>query len=210
MNDTLTVLNSRLPFKSIFAIQEIHDLSPRLLNQLSEKERQKLESIPNEKRRREYASSRELLRQLALKWNLPVDEFSVYKNELGNPFAETASAQFNVSIAHTDEMVFGGLSLDEPIGIDMEPMNRKVSDCLRERMMHPAEKRSRLEISTIRLWTIKEAYVKLRGQGMRLNMNDIYVQQREEDYTINLSDCKKAKVCSFKRKDNWLAIAYYL
>lgn len=210
MNDILTELKYPLPFKSIFAIQQIEPLTPTLLNQLSKQELLELESFQNEKRKREFASSRLLLKQLAEEWKLPCKEFIVYKNELGNPFAETASAQFEVSIAHTDRVVFGGLSSGKAIGVDAEPLDRNVSDRVRARMMHPVEQQHGLDIPTIRLWTIKEAYIKLRGQGLRLNMNDVCVQQDGEEFTIKSENDKTAKICSFPYRGHWLAIAFYL
>lgn len=211
MNDILSEQKCSLPFQSIFAIQEITALSPQTLKQLSEKEQLELNSFRNEKRKREFASSRRLLKQLADEWGLPREEFTVYKNKLGNPFAKTASDRFEVSIAHTEEVVFGGISSQEPIGIDLEPSDRKVSDRVRARMMHPIEKKNGLNIPTIRLWTIKEAYIKLRGQGLRLNMNDVCVQHEvEKHFIIKLNKDKTAKICSFTYQSNWLAIAYYL
>jgi len=209
MHVILTELEKPLPFQSIFAIQKIEDLSPQVLNQLNGKELRELESFPSEKRRREFASSRQLLKQLAGEWGLPSEEFCIYKNELGNPFAATASAQYEVSIAHTDEAVFCGISSKQPIGVDAEPMNRTVSDYLRTRMMHPNERKNRLDIPTLQLWTIKEAYIKLRGQGLRLNMNHVPVQQKEDSFTIHLSDDNRAEICSFAYENNWLAIAFY-
>ncbi|WP_139240253.1 4'-phosphopantetheinyl transferase family protein [Fodinibius roseus] len=210
MNDILTDLADSLPFKSIFALQEIERLTPALLDQLGEQERRELESFQHEKRRREYASSRRLLRQLAGEWGVTGEGFLVCKNELGNPFAETSSTRFEVSIAHTDRVVFGGLSSSEPIGIDVEPLNRKVSDRVRSRMMHPVERQNGLDIPTIRLWTVKEAYIKLRGQGLRLNMNEVCVQRKGEDFVVAPDRDKTAKICSFAYRGHWLAVAFYL
>lgn len=210
MENILSQLTDSFPFKSIFAIKKIEELSPRILHQLNEEELQQLESLQNEKRKREFVASRLLLRQLAEEWELPGSEFSVYKNTLGNPYAKTTNAQFEVSIAHTDRIVFCGLSSGRPIGVDAEPSDRTVSDRLRTRMMHPVEKKSGLDVTTVRLWTIKEAYIKLRGQGLRLNMNDVWVQQEGENFIVKLGNDKKAKICSFQYQDNWLAIAFYL
>ncbi|WP_372638550.1 4'-phosphopantetheinyl transferase superfamily protein [Fodinibius sp.] len=209
MIDILTELTDSPPFKSIFALQELEALTPTLLEQLSSEERRELESFHNEKRKREFASSRRLLRQLAGEWGVPGEAFIVSKNELGNPFAETSSSRFEASIAHTDRVVFGGLSSSEPIGIDVEPLDRNVSDRVRARMMHPVERRNGLDIPTIRLWTIKEAYVKLRGQGLRLNMNEVCVQREGAEFIVDLDSNNRAKVCSFAYREHWLAIAFY-
>lgn len=209
MNDVLADLNISLPFRSRFAVEAMIDLAPSAIDRLNEKELQEQESFQNHKRQREFITSRLLLKEMAQEWSLPVDNFIIEKNELGNPFAKVAGREYEVSIAHTNDAVFCGLSDGPPIGVDLEPTNRKVSKQLRHRMMHPTEQQEELDLSTVRLWTIKEAYIKLRGQGLRLNMNDVYIQPEGDHFVVKLNNDKKAKICSFEYQNNWLAIAFY-
>lgn len=198
-----------LPFEAIFALDDIVEPSSKKLDSLHTKEREEFEQLENENRRREFVSSRLLFKKLAHEWKLPEKEFLIWKNEWGNPFAKTYSEQFEVSIAHTNKRVLCGIAKEHPIGIDLEPTDRDVVDGLRTRIMHPEEKEGRDTVSTIRLWTIKEAYIKLRGKGLRLNMNDVYVEKENDYFLAKLDNDKLAKVCSFQFDNNWLAIAFY-
>lgn len=199
-----------LPFAGKFGLKRILALSPKVVAELNEKESTELATFQNDARRREFVTSRILLKQLAGEWDIEPGDFTVCKNKLGNPFAEVGEDHYEVSIAHTKEEVFCGLTRQEPIGIDMEPMDREVTERLRTRILHPNEKKQGLDISTLQLWTIKEAYIKLRGEGLRLNMNDVYVQQEQGNFWVKLDNDKKAKICSFHYQNNWLAIAFYL
>ncbi|MCW9706407.1 4'-phosphopantetheinyl transferase family protein [Fodinibius salsisoli] len=210
MNTALSAVIDSLPFAGNFALKRILALSPKIVAELNEKESSELATFTNDERRREFVTSRLLLKQLADEWDLDTANFVVAKNELGNPFAEVGDDRYEISIAHTKEEVFCGLTRTEPIGVDLEPMNRDVSGRLRTRILHPTEKEEELEVSTIQLWTIKEAYIKLRGEGLRLNMNDVYVQSQQDHFLVKLDDDKKAKICSFSYQDNWLSIAFYL
>src|SRR5699024_7341818 len=106
--------------------------------------------------------------------------------------------------------VFCGLSPARAIGIDMEPTGRKVSNRPRSRMLHPAEKERDASVSTSRLWTGTEAYLKLRGQGLRLTMHEVNVRREADRLFAAFDNEKKAKICSFEYQNQWLAIAYYL
>ena len=210
MNDILSELKLTLPFDAIFATREIDELSLDLANGLSAEEQAELSSFSNEKRKQEFVTSRLLLREMAGQLDPHLQNFRIYKNELGNPFSEADGKTYEVSIAHTKYNVFCGLSRTRAIGIDMEPAGRKVTNRLRSRMMHPAEKERDASVSTIRLWTVKEAYIKLRGQGLRLNMNEVNVKREGDRLFAAFDNEKKAKICSFQYQNQWLAIAYYL
>jgi phosphopantetheinyl transferase len=210
MDKKLSARVASLPFDGNFGLKRILALSPKVVAELNQQESTALASFKSDERRREFVTSRLLLKQLANSWSIDPDHFLIQKNELGNPYAEAGEQQYQISIAHTQEEVFCGLTRTDPIGIDLEPSDREVSERLQSRIMHPAEKEEGLGISTIRLWTIKEAYIKLRGEGLRLNMNDVFVQKQGNYFLVELDDDKKAKVCSFQHQNNWLAIAFYL
>lgn len=87
----------------------------------------------------------------------------------GKPYFVTGNLHF--SISHTKNRVFCALS-DKPVGLDAEEMDREMNLRLAEKILSESEKR-RWEASAdkraalLRLWVLKEAAVKLTGEGLR-------------------------------------------
>ncbi|MFI5855190.1 4'-phosphopantetheinyl transferase family protein [Streptomyces parvulus] len=84
--------------------------------------------------------------------------------------------QVEVALTHTGELMAVAISRTGRIGLDAERAGRRLDlDLMRARMCTPAEA---AELGTLpapwrpacvlRLWTLKEAYTKALGQGMRL------------------------------------------
>ncbi|HKK47111.1 MAG TPA: 4'-phosphopantetheinyl transferase superfamily protein [Balneolaceae bacterium] len=209
MPDKLSDIVSQLPFKSSFGFNHIEPISEDALVHLQHHEVEELHAFANERRKREYLSSRILIKQLASEWSEPGDEFEILKDALGRPYGMHQSDRYFVSIAHTGNKVFCGISPEAAIGVDAEPVDRLIHERLKRRIVHPGETDELLSLETIRLWTIKEAFIKLEGQGLRLNMNQVEVRVSEPDFFVEINNDKRAKICSFQYKDHWLAIAYY-
>jgi 4'-phosphopantetheinyl transferase len=88
--------------------------------------------------------------------------------------------QIDVSLTHTDDLIAVGISRNGRIGVDAEPADRHMSfDLLQSHVCTPAE-RAELEAlpddarraGLLRLWTLKEAYTKALGQGLRLGFTE--------------------------------------
>lgn len=200
----------KLPFRGEFATTRIHSLSNEILQKLNESEMQELEMFKSAKRQKEYATSRILLKEVAQKMKIEANSLSILKDDLGQPFGMVDSKKLNISIAHTDDLVFCGITKDASIGVDLEPEGREVPPRLKPRICHPEEEQLIDNVQPIRLWTVKEAFIKLRGQGLRMNMNEVCLRQEKESFFVEINNDKRAKICSFKSQGNWLAIAYYL
>lgn len=208
MND-ISRIAKKLPFHGEFGLVEIQSLSPEALDRLNNEQKHELETFTNIRRQKEYVTSRLLLQRLANKLGAHEDEFSVFKDKLGQPFGAIESQKYYISIAHSRKRVFCGITESRAIGVDLEPVDRKVSTKLKRRILHPDEAGLFSEMDTIRMWTMKEAYIKLRGQGLRLNMNQVQVKQKGDEFFIEINNDKRAKICSFQVDNNWLAIAYF-
>ncbi|WP_185958210.1 4'-phosphopantetheinyl transferase family protein [Fodinibius sediminis] len=198
----------RLPFEAAFSLVGITSISEEDLEQLDDQEQRALDMCKSTKRRQELVSSRLALKQLYRERGAG-QSFSIRKDELGQPFGIGREQEYYVSIAHTDTRVFCGISGEEPIGVDIEPIGRAVPQKLSDRIMHPGEDGLRDVLPMIRLWTIKEAYIKLRGEGLRLNMNRVHIEQETAQTFIEKNHYKRAKICSFQHQEHWLAIAFY-
>ncbi|WP_327358808.1 4'-phosphopantetheinyl transferase family protein [Streptomyces sp. NBC_01304] len=88
--------------------------------------------------------------------------------------------QIDVSLTHTDDLIAVGISRSGRIGVDAEPADRQMSfELLQGHVCTPAE-RAELDLlpeqeqvaGMLRLWTLKEAYTKALGQGLRLGFTE--------------------------------------
>ncbi|MDX1671880.1 MAG: 4'-phosphopantetheinyl transferase superfamily protein [Balneolaceae bacterium] len=205
INDTVA---ATIPDSIYLAIDGWHsDLQDTVL---TGQEKEEYDLLGREERRREFISSRRLVKLLVKDLGLDPDLFEVQKDGLGKPFGIYRNRRYNLSIAHTDEIILCGLSDEFELGVDMEPVDREVADKLRDRILHEEEVESLQKVSLIQIWTIKEAVVKLEGRGLRNNLNEIIVEQvKGDEFRARLNDQKKARVCSFEHGDYWISLAHY-
>jgi 4'-phosphopantetheinyl transferase len=88
--------------------------------------------------------------------------------------------QIDLSLTHTDDLIAVGISCNGRIGVDAEPADRRVSFALlKEQVCTFAERRELARLgereqaaALLRLWTLKEAYAKALGQGLRLSFTE--------------------------------------
>ncbi|ESQ27089.1 hypothetical protein EUTSA_v10018973mg [Eutrema salsugineum] len=96
------------------------------------------------------------------------------KNAYGKPEVDNPPLHFNIS--HTDSLIACGVTVHVPVGIDVEDKERKIKHnvlAFAQRFYSPDEvnflstildpEAQRTEF--IKLWTLKEAYVKALGKG---------------------------------------------
>lgn len=87
-------------------------------------------------------------------------------------------AYFNVS--HCFPYVILGLSEQGEIGVDIE-MEKELSDKMKEFCFNPDELTN---INPIMLWTIKEAFLKFKGKGIRKKLRKIHLKNIDESSFI--------------------------
>ncbi|MCB5165714.1 4'-phosphopantetheinyl transferase superfamily protein [Streptomyces bambusae] len=88
--------------------------------------------------------------------------------------------QIDVSLTHTDDLIAVGISSTGRIGIDTEPAGRRLSFRLLQDQVCTAAEKAELgalpeaeqPAAMLRLWTLKEAYTKALGQGLRLGFSE--------------------------------------
>lgn len=173
-------------------------------------EAEELNLIRHEGRRGEFVSSRLLLRKLAGEMGYDPSGFKIVKDEYGKPFGQAGDTKLNLSIAHSESEVVCGISDTTAIGVDLEPEERPVEDRLARRIAHPEEEELLKDVRLIRLWTIKEAMVKLEGSGLRTNLNELRVARiGETEFSGRFNNDKSARICSFQHAGHWISIAYF-
>ncbi|MER6075377.1 4'-phosphopantetheinyl transferase family protein [Streptomyces sp. NPDC001852] len=93
----------------------------------------------------------------------------------GRPVLRGLGADLQVSLSHTDELIVVGVSRAGPVGVDAEPAARRISfELLRNHVCTPGEAELLAALPEeertdrfLRLWTLKEAYTKALGHGLR-------------------------------------------
>ncbi|WP_329326301.1 4'-phosphopantetheinyl transferase family protein [Streptomyces sp. NBC_01689] len=122
-----------------------------------------------------FAASRMVLKHTAAAaLQLPADALDLAYRPGGRPHLR-GLAGTEVSLAHTDELIVVAVSRSGPIGVDAEPLTRRPSfDLLHPYVCTPAEAaelaalpEDERTVRLLHLWTLKEAYTKALGHGMR-------------------------------------------
>jgi 4'-phosphopantetheinyl transferase len=148
---------------------------------LSAAEHARWQKLIRERNRREYAAAHALVRRaLSARTGRPPASWTFRSDEGGKPCIDTEDCDLRFNMAHTDGLVACAIVRTGEIGIDVEtidriaqPMDiaarhfseREVRDLL---ACSAAERRTRF----IELWTLKEAWLKATGTGLRSHLGD--------------------------------------
>ncbi|MCM1372032.1 MAG: 4'-phosphopantetheinyl transferase superfamily protein [Bacteroides sp.] len=109
--------------------------------------------------------------------------------EHGKPaLAEYPHIHFNISHCHT--AILCAVS-HQPVGVDIESTGRKTSDALIRYTMNEEEQKL-IKLSTehtfLRLWTMKEALVKLWGKGLHGSIADLLLPTNTTNITFTTEE----------------------
>jgi 4'-phosphopantetheinyl transferase len=145
--------------------------------------------------------SYELLLELlaSAPYNFPTTPTFIY-NEHGTPYLENGPY---FSISHSQRGIAVAVS-DMPIGIDIEAI-RPINEGLILKTMN-AEEQQRIftsydiEAEFIRLWTRKEAYVKMQGTGIISDMHKILSNTLGVKWE-QIINAEKGYICTICKKD---------
>lgn len=176
--------NSRTSERVILIHGLVSHFSPiSLIEFLSEEEVLKANRFLIEKDRNAFIVCRALLRtylSVFLKIKPPLIEFKYSIN--GKPFLRSSiNTHFNVS--HSEGVFVIGISLDGPIGVDVESTFRKMNvDILKNVLLNARELQYLQQVNQkslnevfIHFWTAKEAVLKALGCGLSIPPNQIDV-----------------------------------
>ena len=127
-------------------------------------------------------------------------------NEYGAPYLENGPY---FSISHCKQGIAVAVS-ETPIGIDIETI-RPLNEGLVRKTMNDVEQTHILsslnpEIEFIRLWTRKEAYVKMQGTGIIADMHDILCNATNVHWE-EILDVEKRFICTICQKKTADSIA---
>ena len=146
------------------------------LDRLLGRESERYHRIGSPELRRRFAASRLLLKHAAAAaLGAEPAELDLARRPSGRPYVR-GCGQLEVSLSHTGEMIVAAVSHLGLIGVDVEADARQVHGSGLERDACTAREREAVErlpaerrnAAMVRLWTLKEAYGKALGFGMRL------------------------------------------
>ena len=155
-----------------------NDLRARYLGLLTPEERRRHDRFLQEKDRCQFLLGKVLVRTALSRYYPQAPQaWTFATNRFGKPVVANALAgripRFNLS--HTEGLVACVLARDFEVGIDVENVGRSVNLDIARRFFAPAEvayleKAAEDEQQRIffLFWTLKEAYVKARGMGLSL------------------------------------------
>lgn len=120
--------------------------------------------------RRRMAFSEELLKGLVSEvYKVPETEITLENLPSGKPVAYVDGKEVFVSITHSGDFVAAAVS-DTSVGIDLEvkkELKPSVFKALSKEELEYAEKSKDKNHTFLRIWTAKEAYLKLTGEGLK-------------------------------------------
>lgn len=137
------------------------------------------------------------------------DVNSIHYGSNGKPYADNIF--FNV--AHSGKFAFG-ISSDKEIGCDVEIIKNAHLD-IAKRVFTESEYNyiSKSENSSntfYKLWTIKESYIKLSGEGLRTPLNSFEIKISDNDISITENNiAKDCFVTQFEFDNHSFAICSY-
>src|SRR5271165_2226949 len=150
------------------------------LRLLSEDERARWQAFKFDRHRREYLATHALVRHaLSQHRALPPEAWCFQLNAYGKPAIEPeCGLRFNLS--NSLSMVVCLIAEGVEVGVDVESRGRAGSIAeIGPRMFSPLElaqleslQEDRRADRCLRLWTLKEAYIKARGMGLALPLNN--------------------------------------
>ncbi|GHF22047.1 4'-phosphopantetheinyl transferase family protein [Streptomyces morookaense] len=140
----------------------------------------RLRQITRPQLRQRFAASRLLLKSAAsaVLGTRPEELELAYKPG-GRPYLRGID-QLDVSLSHTEELLVVGLTRHSRVGVDVERADRRMLGLGTERQVcTPYELEALQQVpqelrngELVRLWTLKEAYSKAIGQGLRFRFTE--------------------------------------
>lgn len=149
-------------------------------------------------------------------------------HESGQPYAAVRSEtdagvnRYPLSISHCRDFLAMALSArpEQRIGLDVEQPERKPHSALRKRISCAEAAsdaaHSERQIPTLRLWTLKEAFLKMGGSGLRVPMRDVEIRPESgpgfhhiERYTAQ-SPAHRARLYGLQKDGTLIAVALEL
>lgn len=148
--------------------------------------------------RRDLVATRGLARGVLARYaGVAPSDLRFSHNPYGRPhiIAPAAAIGLHFNLSNTTGLIACGLGPTYAIGVDVESVERAIDldglaevsfspdECAAMRRLPPARRRERFFV----LWTLKEAYIKARGLGLQLPLDQFSFHLDEPDGEIRIS-----------------------
>ncbi len=173
------------------------DLTARYRCVLTPDELRQAERFHFEKDRNRYLITRALVRCVLSRYGtLPPEAWRFQATAFGRPYTvndDPAVQGLSFNLSHSDKTLVMGVVRGAEIGIDVEELERKVpleiaancfsaNETAQLNALPPGQRPQRF----LELWTLKESYIKARGEGLSLPLGefgfDLYADDRLAAY----------------------------
>jgi 4'-phosphopantetheinyl transferase len=153
---------------------------------LSHEEREHRLRFRFDRDRRRYASTRVLVRTLLSRYlPVPPEQWVFSANSYGRPQIDNAQAidaRLSFNISHTHDFIVVGVTHQRELGVDVENVRMRTASLdIAERFFSPQEVAAlaALPVSMqqkrfFELWTLKESYIKARGMGLSIPLDQFW------------------------------------
>ncbi|MFH8409735.1 4'-phosphopantetheinyl transferase family protein [Streptomyces sp. NPDC018019] len=149
---------------------------PELRPLLGARDWQRLRGLRDPEARDRFAASRLLVKYTAgAALQTPPETVELAYKAGGRPYLRGCD-QIEVSLSHTGDLLVVGLNRRGRVGVDTERADRRIQYSAIHRHLCTPDERRRIaalpeteqQRQLLRTWTLKEAYTKALGQGMRM------------------------------------------
>jgi len=158
----------------------------RLLSVLAADEQTRAERFRFQKDRDRFIVARSVLRLILGRYlNCDPERLVFHYNAYGKPALVPAESEetLHFNISHSAELALYAVNRGRKVGIDLEHLRSGVDiDCIAARFFSPGEVRALRALPVavrheafFRCWTRKEAYIKARGEGLSLPLDQFEV-----------------------------------
>ena len=174
------------------------DLLARYFPLLNAEEAVQQKRFHFEKHRHQYLITRAMIRTLLSRYvGIAPQDLRFQKNDYGRPelVPEQLSVPLHFNLSHTDGLIVCGVVLHSEIGVDVEDITRG-GDLVQiaDRFFSPGEvadlhtvPADRQEDRFFDYWTMKEAYIKARGMGLSIPLEQFSYHINDTDTHIGLT-----------------------
>ena len=155
-----------------------------------------------------FVAARAILRSILSGYlGKPAREITFRYNEFGKPLLGLDSKGYCFNLAHSNDYAVIAIALDSRVGIDLEEVRSDFDLVdIAKRFFASIESASLLAFPSeervdafFRCWTRKEAFIKAKGKGLSIDL---------QEFTVSLDDVERSRILSKSGEEKWNAFHF--